>query len=330
MTRLPAGWSSISMPGSPSSSSSTLRCRPLPPGKSVPATSSKWRSTSPSVSSKRRSTVSASSSRSASSSASERSRSSRCSRQLLEPRLLARVLLGRERVHLAERLAAPLQPLELGAELVGLLVLRERLGLGVLGEPAQNLLALGLEPRALDPDRGERARRPRPPRGAARPRALRGGAAPRRARPPGCRPRRRAPAAGARAGARPLARRQREPRRRAPRCSASCAAGGPRGVVGSGSGATAAASAANQLSPPESATSASRRSRLRLLETRDGLCELDLLGRPRARGGQGPLVARRLRRRSQARPVGVGAQAAAVSSARSRRSSRRSTALRRR
>ena len=44
MTRFPAGRSSTSIPGSsPSFSGSTRRSRPSPPGKSVDATSSKWR-----------------------------------------------------------------------------------------------------------------------------------------------------------------------------------------------------------------------------------------------------------------------------------------------
>src|SRR5919108_219225 len=56
-------------------------------------------------------------------------------RELLEPGLLAGVLLRRERVHLAERLAPALQAGELRPQVLGLL-LRERLGLGLLREPA--------------------------------------------------------------------------------------------------------------------------------------------------------------------------------------------------
>ena len=56
---LPAGRSSTSTPVSPpSSSGSTSRSRPSPPGKSVAATSSKCSATAWNVSAKRRSTVS--------------------------------------------------------------------------------------------------------------------------------------------------------------------------------------------------------------------------------------------------------------------------------
>src|SRR5581483_7629413 len=51
VTRLPAGRSSTSIPGSPRSSSSVRRRRPSPPGKRVAATSAKFRWTAANVSS---------------------------------------------------------------------------------------------------------------------------------------------------------------------------------------------------------------------------------------------------------------------------------------
>ena len=73
------GRSSTSTPGSPpSSSDSTSRSRPSPPGKSVEATSSKCSATAANVSANRRSTVAVSSARSFSSSSRLCSRSSRC------------------------------------------------------------------------------------------------------------------------------------------------------------------------------------------------------------------------------------------------------------
>ena len=156
--RLPAGRSSTSTPGSPpSSSGSTSRSRPSPPGKSVDATSSKCSATAANVSAKRRSTVAVSSARSFSSSSRLRSRSSRCVLQVVEPLLLRLVLLARERIDLAERRAARLEPLDARRELVAVVAL------GRLD------VARGLEPpRRVGASRRRSARsRPRPPSTAA-------------------------------------------------------------------------------------------------------------------------------------------------------------------
>src|SRR5205823_10360641 len=71
--------------------------------------------------------------------------------QLRQPLLLALVLLLGQRVALAERLAAALQPLDLAGELVAVVPFG-RFGAGLL-QPSARLVRLGLEPRALDVDR---------------------------------------------------------------------------------------------------------------------------------------------------------------------------------
>ena len=152
MTRLPAGRSSTSMPGSSSSSSASVsRSRPSPPGKSVAATS--WKCFSTAV---------------------ERLGEARLDRlrqvvaqllelveallevgalhgELVEPLLLRLVLLLRERVDLAELLAALLGARQLLGELVAVLALG-RFGRGSI-EPPLRLVALGIGARELDVDR---------------------------------------------------------------------------------------------------------------------------------------------------------------------------------
>ena len=126
MTRLPAGRSSTSIPGSSPSSSSRL-------GQAQPAlaageerrgdlgeVAARPRRRSP-RSGARPSRVR--SPRSCSSSSRLRSRSARCVGELVEALLLGLVLLLRERVDLAELLAAALEPLELLGELVAVLAL---------------------------------------------------------------------------------------------------------------------------------------------------------------------------------------------------------------
>ena len=136
---------------SPSSSGSVSRRRPSPPGKSVAATSWKWSRT-----------------------ARERLLEAALDglgelvaqalellqallevgalvAELGEPLLLALVLLLRERVDAAERLAAALEALELLGQLLGIVALG-RLGAGLL-DPALELLRLGRERRELDVDR---------------------------------------------------------------------------------------------------------------------------------------------------------------------------------
>ena len=158
MTRLPAGRSSTSIPGSsPSSSGSVRRSRPSPPGKRVAATSWKCRSTAveglgeplldrlgqlpPELLELVEAALEVGPLRD----------------ELLQPLLLGLVLLLRERVDLTELLAPPLEPLE----------------------------------------RARRARRGRLPRPARRP-PPRAGAAPRRARHRCVRARRRSPRAARR------------------------------------------------------------------------------------------------------------------------------------
>ena len=77
------------------------------------------------------------------------SRSLRC--ELLEAYLLAVVLLLRERVHLAERLAPALEALRPLGELVAVVAFGTVVGAGVL-EPAPGLVGLGLDARDLDVD----------------------------------------------------------------------------------------------------------------------------------------------------------------------------------
>ena len=81
-------------------------------------------------------------------------------RELVEARALAVVLLLRERVHLAERLAAALEPLRALGELVAVVALGALLRTRVL-EPAARLVGLGLDARDLDVDRGHGLRRAR-------------------------------------------------------------------------------------------------------------------------------------------------------------------------
>ena len=116
--------------------------------------------TASNVSSKRRSTVSVSSARSFSSSARLASRSLRCVASSSSRALLGVVLLLRERVHLAERLAAALEPLRALGELVAVVALGALVGARVL-EPAARLVGLGLDARDLDVDRGHALRRAR-------------------------------------------------------------------------------------------------------------------------------------------------------------------------
>ena len=93
-------------------------------------------------------------------------------RELLEALLLARVLLRRERVHLAERLAPALEALDLRPELVDLLV-GESLRLAALGEARQHVFALPRQSGGFDA-RSQRASPPPPSRPAeARPRVRR-------------------------------------------------------------------------------------------------------------------------------------------------------------
>ena len=77
-------------------------------------------------------------------------------RELLEPRLLGVVLLLRERVDLAERLAAALEPLRALGELVAVVAFGALVGAGVL-EAAARLVGLGLDARDLDVDRRRRS-----------------------------------------------------------------------------------------------------------------------------------------------------------------------------
>ena len=151
MIFLPAGRSSTSTPVSPpSSSGSTSRSRPSPPGKSVAATSSKCSATAWKVSANRRSTVSASSSRSSASSLQALLEILPLHLELGEPLLLGLVLLLRERIDLAELAPALLEPLGARRELVALVALR-RVGGGLL-EPAAGVGRLGLDPGQLDLD----------------------------------------------------------------------------------------------------------------------------------------------------------------------------------
>ncbi len=77
--------------------------------------------------------------------------------ELVEPRLLGVVLLLRERVHLAERLAAALEPVDPLGELVAVVALGGLVGIRVL-EAAARFVGLRLDPGDLDVDRGLRAR----------------------------------------------------------------------------------------------------------------------------------------------------------------------------
>ena len=158
MIFLPAGRSSTSTPVSPpSSSGSTSRSRPSPPGKSVDATSSKCSAT-------------------AAIRVGEAALH-RCSElvaqvgellqallevlalglELHEPFLLRLVLLLRERVDLAELDSPQLEALRAGGELVAVVALgRLR---GRLLEPAARVCGLRLDPGQLDLDLGRALRR---------------------------------------------------------------------------------------------------------------------------------------------------------------------------
>ena len=217
MTRLPAGRSSTSMPGSrprlvlglgqPQPALAAGEEASRRPRRSAAATAAN-------VSAKRRSTVSVSSRRSFSSSSRLRSRSARCDGELVEPLLLGLVLLLRERVHLAELLAAALEPLERVGELVAVVALG---GLGARGlEPAPRLVALGLDARELDVDR----RQPLGGGGRRAPRSSTSSAPSRRSS---------APSSAVRAASASTAPAQRclEPRRRRPRAPRAAAAALP-------------------------------------------------------------------------------------------------------
>ena len=81
-------------------------------------------------------------------------------RELVEPLLLGVVLLLRERVDLAERLAAALEALRALGELVAVVAFGALLGARVL-EPAPRLVGLRLDARDLDVDRRHARRRVR-------------------------------------------------------------------------------------------------------------------------------------------------------------------------
>ena len=204
------------MPGcSSSSSGSVRRSRPSPPGNSVAATSAKFACTAANVSAKRSSTVRVEVVAQLLELVEARFEVRALRRELDEPLLLLLVLLLRERVDLAERLAAALEPLDALGELVAVVAFG-RLGAGRF-EPAARLVRLGLDARALDVDRAEPLGGLGGRRAGARPRPRRAAAAPPRARPCASRPRRRAPAAAPRSG-RPRRRRARdEPCRRVAR-----------------------------------------------------------------------------------------------------------------
>ena len=74
--------------------------------------------------------------------------------ELLQPRLLRLVLLVRERVDLAERLAAALQPLDRCDELLTVVAFGRLVGICLL-EAAARLVRLRLDPRRLDLDGGD-------------------------------------------------------------------------------------------------------------------------------------------------------------------------------
>ena len=291
MMRFPAGWSSISMPGllvlvleadEPAPAAGEERCRHL---REVPLDLGERLLEAPLD---RLGELVAQPARARSR---ERSRSSRCAGELLEARLLARVLLGRERVDLSERLAPALEPRHLRAQLFRLLI-GQRLRLGLLRQPPKHLLALGLQAGALDPDRGEPFRRlgRRPPQlgllGAQAPELLAelgraaaarvdAGAERRLEAAPPRRPPRRAPRRRARLGRRapPGCGRARPGREQAPRF---------------------AESAANQLSPPERRSSASRPSAWAPSSRATAAASGRRLGCPRPGRGERSLVAGRL------------------------------------
>ena len=124
---MPAGRSSISIPGSAASSSpsagSVARRCPSPPGKSVAATSSKWPWTAAKVSAKRVSTVRGEVGAELLELLQARLEILALDGELLDARLLGVVLLLGERVHAAERLVAALEPLELLGERVAIVAL---------------------------------------------------------------------------------------------------------------------------------------------------------------------------------------------------------------
>ena len=308
MTRLPAGWSSTSIPGLAVLVlvGDARRGGRSPPGKSVAATSAKCCSTAANVSSKRRSTVSVSSSRSCSSSASERSRSSRCSVSSSSrafSRACSSAASGLTWPSCSRRRS---RRASWSRELVAPRPRSSASPSASSGSRREHLVALGLEPRAARSRPPRAARPPRPPPGAARPRAP---------------PRRRSSSPSSPARLPPASTRARSGgSRRAPRSAAAASDAAAR---------SASSASARRASSRVEASGAERRGLgarrepalpagerdervaplgVRLLQARDGLGELDALRRPGAGRGQRPLVARRLRRRGQARPVGVGAQ----------------------
>ena len=208
MTRLPAG-AQLDLDARlarPRSSGSVSRSRPSPPGKSVAATSAKCCCTAANVS------VEAPLDRLRQLGAEllelveARLEVGALRRELVEPRLLGLVLLLRERVDAAERLAAALEPLELRPR-----ARRGRPSAGSLARllepPACASSRLRLETRELDVDRETRGRRLVQLPAAARPLAQ-PSARSSVASPPACARRRCPPPPRA------AARRARRPRRR--------------------------------------------------------------------------------------------------------------------
>ena len=190
------------MPSSPpSSSAATRQSLPSPPGKSVPATSSKF------ARHRLERLVEAATHRLGELVAELRDLGEALlqipplRRELVEPLLLRLVLLLGQRIDLSERLATGLEPLDARRELVAIVALRDVVGVRVL-EPALYFLRLGRRagrdlPRPRSPAR-PRARR----LAAAPPRLRRAGGAPRRARTSAERRRRRVRAQASRDGRR--------------------------------------------------------------------------------------------------------------------------------
>ena len=134
----------------PSSSGSTSRSRPSPPGKSVAATSSKCSATAWNVSANRRSTVSASSSRRSASSCRLCSRSCRCTSSSASRSFSASYSSFASGLTWPSWIAALLEPLGARRELVALVSLG---GIGGgLFEPAASVGRLRLDPGQLDLD----------------------------------------------------------------------------------------------------------------------------------------------------------------------------------
>ena len=327
MMRLPAGWSSISMPGSSLLVAvGRTSSRPLPPGKSVATTSAKCCSTArvrlreALLDRLRQLGAQLLELRRAS-----RSRSSRSLDQLLEPLLLARVLLGGERVDLAELLPAAREPLDLRAQRVAPPRRPAARPRASSGSRASDLLALALEPGRLDLDLREPLGRLG--RLAAQLRLAGAQLAEPLAepRPTGCRPRRRAPRAQARTGGRPT-RPPLEQRRRPART--------PRRGASSESRARLGAALRLGAGREPRLAAARRRARASRSSARAVSHELGARARvvhrrrlPAARGADHDLLVRRRRLRER-KPWARSRSARrgrAVSAARSRRSSARST-----